>query len=654
MRRTWITGLGVVIVVAGVFSATLPGRAQKGTQKGEWRTYGGDLGSTRYAPLDQINAANFNTLQVAWRLGSQSFGPEYNWQTTPLVVNGTLFTTIGNRRSVAAVNAATGELQWMYRYVDEGERAKESPRQGSGKGLAYWTDGAGDERILFITVGYQLVALDAKTGLPVAGFGTKGIVDLKQGLEQPVDLVTGEIAQRSALVVAKNVAIIGAAHDSQPPKTPENVKGYMRGYDVRTGKRLWIFHTVPQPGEFGNDTWLKDSWSYTGNTGAWAQMSVDEELGIAYLPIETPTNDYYGGHRPGNGLFGESLLALDLMTGKRKWHFQLVHHGIWDYDPPTAPILADVTINGRPRKIVAQPTKQGFLYVFDRVTGEPIWPIEERPVPKGDVPGEWYSPTQPFPTKPPAFDRQGFTLDDVIDFTPELKAEGEKLAAQYKLGPVFTPPIVAGGALRGTILMPAPDGGINWAGGSYDPETGIAYIASHTHARAIGLAKDPNRPTVDFALAPGRAGGGEGGGPPITVDGIPLVRPPWARITAIDLNKGDIVWQVPHGETPDHVRNHPALKGLNIPRTGAGTRHMTMVTKTLVIAGERIFYQTPKGRGARLRAYDKATGANVGEVFIPAPVTGGPMSYQVAGKQYLVVAVGGGTVPGELIAFALP
>lgn len=654
MRRTWSRWIGPVAVCAGLSAATLPGGAQQGTQKGEWRTFGGDLRSTRYSPLDQITGANFNNLKVAWRLSSQNFGPEFNWQTTPLVIDGTMYTTIGNRRSVVAVNAATGEMQWLYRYVDEGERAKESPRQGSGKGLAYWTDGQGDERILFITVGYQLVALDAKTGLPVAGFGTNGRVDLKQGLDQPVDSVTGEIAQRSALVVARNVAIIGAAHDSQSPKSPANVKGYMRGYDVRTGKRLWIFHTIPEPGELGNDTWEKDSWAYTGNTGAWGQMTVDEELGIVYLPIETPTNDYYGGHRPGNGLFGESLVALDLMTGQRKWHYQLVHHGIWDYDPPTAPILADVTVNGRRRKIVAQPTKQSFLYVFDRVTGEPIWPIEERPVPKGDVPGEWYSPTQPFPTKPPAYDRQGFSLDDVVDFTPELKAAAEKVAAQYKLGPLYTPPIVASAnGPRGVILMPAPDGGTSWAGGSYDPETGVLYMASHTHARAIAVAHDPNRPGVNYTLASGGRGG-EGGGPPITVDGISLVKPPWARITAIDLNKGEIVWQVPHGETPDQVRNHPALKGLTIPRTGAGTRHMTMTTKTLVIAGERVFYQTPQGRGARLRAYDKKTGANVGEVFIPAPITGGPMTYLVGARQYLVVAVGGGNVVGELVAFALP
>lgn len=647
----WILGL---ILPACLLGSEFVLQAQQGTKNGEWITWGGDLGATRYAPLDQIDATNFSNLQVAWRLSSRPFGSENNWQTTPLVVKGVLYTTIGAPRSVVAINAATGELLWFHRAIDSGdERARNAPRQGSGRGLAYWTDGFGAERILCITIGYQLIALDAKTGRMIPKFGKDGKVDLKQELDQPVDPITGEIAYRGALVVAKDVAIIGAAHGANTPATgPVNVKGYIRGYDVRTGKRLWIFHTIPQRGEYGNETWKDGSWVHSGNTGVWAQVSVDTELNIVYLPVESPTTDFYGGHRRGDGLFSESLVAVDLHTGKRRWHYQLIHHGIWDYDPPAAAILADVTVNGTVRKIAALPTKQGFLYVLDRVTGEPIWPIAERPVPRGNVPAEWYSPTQPFPILPPPFDRQGFSLDDVIDFTPELKAKGVEIASRYKLGSIYTPPIVLGeNGLLGTIVMPSTDGGVSWAGGSYDPETGIAYIPSHTHARSVAVRHNPDVPNVRYDLAVGSDAPSRG---PITVDGIPLVKPPWARITAIDLNTGEIVWQVPHGETPDQVRNHPALKGVGIPRTGAGARHMTMTTKTLVIAGERVFYQTPQGRGARLRAYDKKTGENVGEVIIPAPQTGGPMSYMVDGKQYLVVAVGGGNVPGELIAFTLP
>jgi quinoprotein glucose dehydrogenase len=436
---------------------------------------------------------------------------------------------------------------------------------------------------------------------------------------------------------------------------------------VRTGKRLWIFHTIPLPGEFGNDTWEKDSWSYTGNTGVWAQMSIDEELGLAYLPVELPTGDYYGGHRPGTGLFGESIVAVDLQTGKRKWHYQLVHHGIWDMDIPCAPILIDITVNGRAIKALAQPTKQGWIYTFDRVTGKPVWPIEERPVAKGDVPGEWYSPTEPFPSKPPAFDRQGVALDDLIDFTPELKAEGQKLASLYKIGPLFTPPVVAKWpAPLGTLLLPSVTGGANWQGGSFDPESHILYIYSVTSISGLGLvASNGSRSDMAYIAgivsdpsapprSPGSGGNGEGGTAP-TVEGLPLVKPPYGRITAFDMDKGEMVWQVAHGETPDVVRNHPELKGLSIPRTGRTGRIGTLVTKTLVIAGEGGFFTLPDGRrGAMLRAYDKATGADAGAVYMPAPQTGTPMTYLLDGKQYIVLAISGGRYSGELVAFALP
>ena len=464
MKRT-----ALVVVVVAFLSAVVAG--QTGTKNGEWSTYGGDLGNTRYAPLDQITAANFNALEVAWRFKTDNLGPrlEFNLQSTPLMVKGVLYSTGGTRRAVVALDAATGEQLWMHS-ENEGPRGAAAPRQLSGRGLAYWSDG-NEERILYVTPGYQLVALDAKTGNRIPGFGTNGIVDLKQNLDQTIDLLSGEIGLHATPVVARNVVIVGAAHRSGGvPTGKTNVKGYVRGFDVRTGKRLWIFHTIPEPGEFGNETWDKDSWVYTGNAGVWAQISVDEQLGLAYLPVESPTGDYFGGPRPGNGLFGETLVAVDLQTGKRKWHYQLVHHGIWDMDIPCPPILLDVTINGRTIKAVAQPTKQAFLYVFNRETGEPLWPIVEKPVEKGTVPGEWYSPTQPFPTRPAAYETQGLVIDDLINFTPELRAEAEKIVSRYKLGPIFTPPVAS--ALPGplaTLAVATAGGGTNWPGGSFDP-----------------------------------------------------------------------------------------------------------------------------------------------------------------------------------------
>jgi len=418
--------------------------AQSGAKNGEWTSYGADPGNTRYSALDQINAGNFNQLEVAWRFKTDNLGPrpEYQFEGTPLMAHGVVYTTAGSRRAVVALDAATGEMLWMHS-ENEGARGGAAPRLLSGRGLAYWTDGS-EERILYVTPGYRLLALNAKTGAPVATFGRNGVVDLKQDDDQQIDLITGEVGLHATPVVTKDVVIIGAAHRSGGvPRSFKNVKGYVRGFDVRTGKRLWIFHTIPKPGEYGIDTWLNDSWSYTGNAGVWGQITVDEQLGIVYLPVELPTGDYFGAHRPGNGLFGESLVAVDLHTGQRKWHYQLVHHGIWDMDIPCAPILTDITVNGRQIKAVAQPTKQAYLYVFDRITGQPIWPIEEKPVEKGDVPGEWYAPTQPFPTKPPPYERTGVSQDDLIDFTPELHAEAVKLASQYKLGPMFTPPVVS-------------------------------------------------------------------------------------------------------------------------------------------------------------------------------------------------------------------
>ena len=646
---------------------------QVATANADWATYGGDLASRRYRPFDQITRDNFKNLEVAWRFKTDALGPrpEFNFQVTPLMVKGVLYTTAGTRRDVIALDAGTGELLWMHR-EDEGKRADSAPRRLSGRGLAYWSDGR-DSRIVYVTPGYQMVALDAATGRRVSGFGTNGIVDLKLNDDQLVDLDTGEIGLHAAPVIAKDIVVIGAAHlPGGAPKSMIHEKGYIRGFDVRTGKRLWIFHTIPEPGEFGANTWEKDAAAYTGNTGVWAQMTVDEELGLLYMPVELPTGDYYGGHRPGAGLFGESIVALDLKTGKRRWHYQLVHHGIWDFDIPAAPILADITVDGRRIKALAQPTKQSWLYVLDRVTGQPVWPIEERPVPRGDVPGEWYSPTQPFPTKPAAYDLQGVAIDDLIDFTPELRAEAIKVASRYKIGPLFTPPPVSKweGPL-GLLMVPSSTGGANWPGGALDPETNLFYLYSFRNPSVIGMipgpkpaefayingrAPDPNAPPPAPGATAVAAVAGEGGGAAVTVQGLPLLKPPYGTISAIDLNKGEIAWQVAHGETPDAIKNHPALKGLTIPRTGrANGRIGVLVTKTLVIAGEPGFGTTPNGqRGAMLRAYDKATGAEVGAVYMPAPQTGSPMTYVLNGKQYLVVAISGNGYSGELVAFTAP
>ncbi len=660
-------------------------QAQQGAPDGEWPSYGGDLGHTRYSALEQIDAANFSELKIAWRFKTDNLGPspEYRFQATPLMVDGKIYTTAGSRRSVVALDAETGELLWHYS-MNEGERGEYAPRQLSGRGLAFWQEGD-EARVIYVTPGYQMVALDASSGLPVDSFGNNGVIDLKQNADQQIDPVTGEIGLHATPIVAKDVVIVGAAHRTGGnPSSRENVKGYVRGFDVRTGERLWIYHTIPLPGEYGNESWLEDSSSYTGNTGVWAQISVDLELETVYLPVEAATGDYYGGYRPGDNLFAETLLAVDLHSGERKWHFQLVHHGIWDHDIPCAPILADVMIDGTLRKIVAQPTKQAFLYVFDRVTGEPIWPIEERPVEIGDVPGEWYSPTQPFPSKPPAYDRQGVSEDDLIDFTPQLRTEALEVASWYKLGPIFTPPVVSdiNGPL-GILMAPATGGGTNWPGGSYDPETNMLYVSSNSSV--AGLAVVPPYPgQSDMAYIQGNAatgprtsggaGSSAGGGrtelnvalreqpqssrgrPPVglRVQRLPLLKPPYGVISAIDLQRGEIAWQIAHGQTPDRVANHPLLQDIDLPRTGQNASVGTLVTKTLLIAGEAEMTRDGEGNPrAQLRAYDKATGADVGAVRLPAPQSGSPMTYMLNDEQYIVIAVSGGGISGELVAFKL-
>ena len=684
MRHTMVLLRAAALVAASLCSATTV-FAQYHAKDTEWPTYNADLKGTRYRPLDQINATNFSKLEVAWRFKTDSIGnrPEFKLEGTPLMVNGVIYATAGSRRAAIALDAATGELLWVHG-EHEGERGAAAPRQLSGRGLAYWSDGR-QERILYVTPGYRLICLNAKTGMPMSTFGKNGTVDLKLDDDQTIlpDLTTGEIGIQSAPVVAKDTVIIGAAfREGMTPKSMRNNKGYVRGFDVRTGKRLWIFHTIPQKGEFGYDTWLNGSAEYTGNTGVWTQISVDEVLGLVYLPVESPTSDYYGGQRPGNNLYGESLVCVDLKTGQRKWHFQLVHHPVWDMDISSAPILADIVVDGKPVKAVAQPSKQGFLYVFDRLTGKPIWPIEEKPVERGDVPGEWYPPTQPFPTKPAAYSRNGVFAEDLIDFTPTLHEEALALVSKYKLGPVFTPPVLSQlPSPRATLTLGTASGGTNWPGGSYDPETHIVYAyACNACVTPIGLVVPP-KTLSDLSYVEGtagqevqmRRGPGENAGADspmpakmkvpagsgfvaLNVQGLPLMKPPYGTISAISLDKGEIVWQIAHGETPDVVRNHPALKGMTIPRTGqSGYNIGTLITKTLVIAGEGQVTSTKEHpRGAMLRAYDKATGKEVGAVYLPAPQSGSPMTYLLNGKQYIVVAVSGGSYSGEYIAFTLP
>jgi quinoprotein glucose dehydrogenase len=693
----WMTMLTTAFAQTG----TQPGLS--GTANGEWPSYAGDLNNYRYSPLDQIGAANFGKLEVAWRFKTDSLGtrPEYKLEGTPIVVNGVLYATAGTRRSVVALDAATGELLWVHG-EHEGQRGAAAARQLSGRGLSFWTDGKGDDRILYVTPGYRLVCLNAKNGALIQSFGTGGLVDMKTfavyGTGQPIDLTEGEIGLHSTPVVTHSgVVLVGSSfREGNAPKTHNNTKGLVLAFDVHTGKKLWQFNTIPRPGEPGNETWLKESWATNGNTGVWTQIAVDEQLGLAYLPVETPSSDYYGGQRPGDNLFAETLVCVDLKTGKRKWHFQLSHHPIWDYDISSAPMLADLNVNGRIVKAVIQPTKQCWLFVFDRVTGAPVWPIEERAVPQSDVPGERTAPTQPFPTKPPAYARQGVSLEDLIDYTPELHAEAVKIAAQYRLGPMYTPPAESKvGGPAATLVLPSPAGGTNWPGAAYDPETHIAYAYAQNTITPLGLVRPPNKDLTDMDFVLGRAGaefrlsprgasegigadlapprprapatpatpaptpGGATGqsvlGPAFNVRGLPMLKPPYGHISAINMDKGEIVWQVPNGETPDFIRNNPALKGLDIPNTGQpGYDTGTLVTKTLVIQGDTQVTSITHPRGAMLRAYDKATGKELGAILMPAPQSGSPMTYSVNGKQYIVVAISGGSYSGEYVAFSLP
>lgn len=644
---------GSMTAVLLFVAAAVPVLAQeRGNPYGEWRYWGADAWSTRYSPLDQIDSTNFARLQVAWIWRADNYGPdEHLLRATPIYVKGRLYSVAGSRRTAVAIDPATGETLWIFREPPT-KRWERSMRKDYGKGVAY-AEVDGRDIIYLVTPAFFLHALDAETGRPIATFGKGGTVDLLADLGYPYDPdygipdSIGYITNSSPPIVVNGVVIVGNSHEQGYYQTrKENVPGHILAYDAKTGRHLWRFNVIPRPGEFGHDTWEGDSWKYSGNVSAWAPMSADLERGIVYIPTDPPTNDYYGGHRLGNTLFSTSILALDAKTGRRIWHFQTVHHDIWNYDNPTAPNLLDITVNGRRIPALVQTTKQGFAYVFNRVTGEPVWPIVERPVPPSDVPGERTSPTQPFPTKPAAYEQQGISVDDLIDFTPELRQKALEIVREYRLGPLFNPPSRrnAPDGTRASIHCPGANGGANIPGGAaVDPETGILYVASEKGCSAPelrpGKEMSPDANMDWVTRGPGGVRGPEG---------LPLLKPPYGRITAIDLNTGEHLWWIPNGDTPDNIKNHRLLQGLRIPPTGKLSHATKLVTKTLLVYGE--------GRSGAplLHAVDKRTGKHIASVELPAPTTTAPMTYLHEGKQYIVVAVRSGSVPSALVALRLP
>jgi quinoprotein glucose dehydrogenase len=639
----WLLSFTVLIVA--------PVSAQHGAPNGDWPYWGGDAGSTRYSALDQINKNNVQKLEIAWRWYSANYGPipEFYFRATPLEVGGVIYTVAGERRAAVAIDAGTGETLWMWR-MKNNPRWEKSPRRFSGRGLAY-SEVDGEGRIIVVTPGYYMVMLDAATGRPVDGFGKNGIIDLQEGLGFKVDPVNGIdpkyglITHGSPPIVVNDIIVVGNAHGrGYYPKQKENIPGHIRGYDIKTGKQLWIFHVIPKPGDYGHDTWEGDSWTYTGNISSWAPLSADPELNIVYIPTDCPTGDYYGGHRHGDNLYGTALVALNVKTGKRIWHQQFVKHDIWNYDTPTAPNLLDIRVKRKKIKAIVQATKQGWAYVFDRKTGKPVWPMEERKVPASDVPGEKTSPTQLYPTWPLPFELQEVTVDELIDFTPELRAQAVELASKYRMGPIFTPPSLAEDpedGTQGTFVMPGANGGANIPGGAVvDPETGIFYVASEKRHSVIRLVNDPEKSKMNYiSLGPGGIRGPQG---------LQLLKPPYSRIVAIDMNTGKHLWNIPNGNTPKSLSEHPALEGVDLPQTGNMAHAGLVITKTLLFSGE--------GRGGDpwFRAYDKKTGEVVAEIELPAQTNHPPMTYMHNGKQYIVMPVAAPGHPAELVALALP
>ena len=663
----------VASLVAAACAAAGPyAGAQSIPADGEWPSYGGTNWSQKYSPLDQIDAANFGDLSVAWRWESadvalieqlrRRYQPPLDangLKATPLVVNGVMYLSTGLAQ-VVALDPATGDTLWVHNpeaYTTGGSASIVGPWQT--RGLAYWTDGAGDERLLLGTHDGFLIAVDAGTGRPINSFGIDGKSDLYTAVPRAergvVELFSGEghyVSPNSPPVVVRDTVIVGAAM-SDRPTLKEWPPGSVQGFDARTGDLEWVFHTIPQAGEFGEDTWENGSNLYTGNANVWSTLSGGDELGLVYLATTAPTNDYWGGERLGDNLFSQSIVAVDVETGERVWHFQAIHHGVWDWDFPTAPTLVDLEVDGRAIRALAQVSKQGFTYVFDRATGEPVWPIEERPVPPSDVPGEVLSPTQPFPTKPPPFEYQGVTEDLLIDFTPELRAEAVEILRRYRYGSLFTPQsLYEENGTRGTLQVPGSGGGANWGGAGADPETGFLYVPSRSGLTRMILVEGrpsftnlryvPNGKLGPESIHPAR--------PPAVTGprGLPLIKPPYSRLVAYDMNRGEIAWQTPTGPGADRIRNHPALAGLDLPPLGGqATTSGPLVTRTVVMLG-----LGPAGSGDNswLVAYDKATGEAVGRAALPARPLGTPMTYLIDGRQYVALTLQG----AQLVALALP
>lgn len=638
--------LPLFAILLGIAGCTAPdpgGSALAGivprAPAGEWTEYARD-GGMRYSPLDQIDRTNVAQLRTAWTWEAESIlgdEREFRNQSTPLMVDGVLYFTTGRNRSVVAADARTGETKWVWTFEDP--RNDFAPRANSGRGVSYWADGE-DRRILVVNPGFRIFALDAETGTPVPGFGENGSVDLKGALGYADDTVIGN---SSPPAIYQDVAIVGAALAvGLAPPSRENVVGSVLGIDTRTGDVRWIFRTIPEEGEYGVETWENESWRYTGNVGVWAPITVDHELGLAYLPVEAATGDYYGGHRLGDNLFSTSLVAVHALTGERAWHYQIVRHDIFDWDNPTAPILADFTVGGRRVNAVVQLTKQAIAYVVDRRTGEPIWPVAETPVPQSDVPGERSSATQPIPTKPAPYDRQGVRVDDFLDFTPALRAEAIEAVRPFRLGAFFAPASLGDAAdgTNGTLALPGTLGGTNWEGGAFDPETGLLFTGSWTNPSVLRLVSDSTRSDMDYIMVGARVP---------RIQGLPLIKPPYSRVTAIDLNSGDHAWMVPAGDTPADIRDNPALAGIDIGRTGPLARPVLLATRTLLFQGEG------GGGGPYLHALDKHTGETIASIELPGEVTSLPMSYAVDGKQYVAFWIGAiPNVRSRLVTLTLP
>jgi glucose dehydrogenase len=631
--------------------------AQSNPAPGDWPSYGGDKGFNRYSPLDQINRDNAKNLRIVWGRPAvdpqikekfPDLSPSNYFRGTPITIDGVLYAPNGVGL-VEAFDAVTGRTKWVQQPV---EPTLKEASAGSTRGVAYWRKGS-DERIVSIR-GQYLYALDAKTGAPEREFGENGRISLKRETldNAPYFGWPGPFVVNDVIVVGGNGGgrAAGGYGDGgfDAGAKPEDI----RGYDIHSGALLWTFHVVPRKGEPGYETWGKGSAEYVGNMAAWASLTADEELGYVYIPLSTPTASYYGGHRPGMNLYSDSLVALNAKTGKLVWYYQLIHHDLWEYDAATPPVLGDITVDGKRIKAVIASNKTGFLYVFDRVTGKPVWPIEERPVPKSNVPGEETWPTQPFPTKPPAIDRQGISEDDLIDFTPELHKEALALASRFVMGPLFTPPTIISdepGGKQGTIALPSDWGAANWNTGAFDPETGMYYAVSMSMPTVYQLRRNPNASspmlygegTVPAVKQPDGRQAPRQEYPELTVQGLPMIKPPYGRITAFDMNQGTKVWMTPNGDGP---RDHPLLKNLNLPPLGNAGRPAALLTKTLLFVADSsnaVMGRAGVAGPAKFRAYDKANGQLIAQVDLPVGATGGPMTYLADGKQYIVVPVGG-------------